>query len=390
VNRPVPDSRAKIVRLTAVAAVVLVALAGGTAFAATTTQARSKAAVVGPSTVPSDFVGITPVRVLDTRYAIGVPSKAPMGPGVTDNVSVAGIQGIPTTATSVSANVTIDKDATARAYLTVWPAGLAKPNSSVNNATPGTISASAGVFGLGTNGELSVFNSVGKTNVIIDVTGYFVPAATTTGFNGGHWGVVHRNVIGNGDSQLAAQTVTPPLGQGALDIRTGSATDKAAFGNETDFVGMKVSSLSAIGYSVYTTAENNAVAAGNMPSISFEIDPNVVGSGNYASLVYAPDDSAPDVWTAIDAKNDTGQHWGLTGTFFNAQPDRCGLNGTRCTWDQVMTYLAANNDAAQGDATILTVQITKGRDYAFSGAVDALIIGGTTYDFEPTGVYATH
>ena len=38
------------------------------------------------------------------------------------------------------------------------------------------------------------------------------------------------------------------------------------------------------------------------------------------------------------------------------------------------------------DATILTVQITKGKDYAFSGAVDKLVINDKTYDFEPFGV----
>ena len=208
-------------------------------------------------------------------------------------------------------------------------------------------------------------------------------------YSGGHWGVVHRNVMGNGDAELGGSTVAPPLGQGALNLRTGSATDKTSFGNETDFLGKKLTSLSAIGYSVFTTGENNAIAPNNMPSISFEIDPNVTGSGNYTSLVYVPENSAANAWTTIDAKNDTGKHWGLTGTFFNAQADRCGLNGSRCTFAEVLTYLAANNDAAQGDAVMGPVQITKGRDYAFSGAVDALVLGSTTYDFEPLGVYAT-
>jgi Collagen triple helix repeat (20 copies) len=206
---------------------------------------------------------------------------------------------------------------------------------------------------------------------------------------GGQWGVMHRNVIGNGDADLAGSTVKPPMGQGALNLRVGSAADKTAFGNETDFYGMKVSDLSAIGYSVFTTGENNAIAANNMPSITFEIDPNVTGSGNYTSLVYAPDNSAANKWTTIDAKADSGKHWGLTGSFFNATNDRCGINTGRCTFDEVVAYLTANNDAAQGDAKVLTAQITKGRDFAFSGAVDALVIGDTTYDFEPLGVYAT-
>jgi hypothetical protein len=208
-------------------------------------------------------------------------------------------------------------------------------------------------------------------------------------YTGAHWGVVHRNVMGNGDAELASSTVAPPLGVGALNVRTGGSGDKAAFGNETDFLGQRVSDLTAIGYSVFTTGENNALAPNNMPSITFEIDPNVTASDNYASLVYAPDNSTANAWTSIDAKADTGKHWGLTGSFFNAEPDRCGLNGSRCTFAEVLAYLTTNNDAAQGDATMFTAQITKGRDYAFSGAVDALVINDTTFNFEPLGVYAT-
>jgi hypothetical protein len=32
------------------------------------------------------------------------------------------------------------------------------------------------------------------------------------------------------------------------------------------------------------------------------------------------------------------------------------------------------------------VQFSKGRDHAFSGAVDGLTLNDTTYDFEPYGV----
>lgn len=38
------------------------------------------------------------------------------------------------------------------------------------------------------------------------------------------------------------------------------------------------------------------------------------------------------------------------------------------------------------NATILSVALAKGRDYAFTGAVDKLVLGTEVYDFEPTGV----
>lgn len=67
---------------------------------------------------------------------------------------------------------------------------------------------------------------------------------------------------------------------------------------------------------------------------------------------------------------------------FAATP--CSINGARCTWEEVQSFLASDGE---NDATLYSVQITKGRDFAFSGAVDALVINDTTYDFEPFGVY---
>jgi hypothetical protein len=197
---------------------------------------------------------------------------------------------------------------------------------------------------------------------------------------------VHRNVIGNASAELGASTQTPPIGDGALNLHTASANDKAAFGNEKDFAGQFVKDLKKVSYSVFTTGENADAAkpaTNNMPSIAFEIDPNLqaFASKNFSTLVYAPDNSPPNVWTGINAVTDTGKHWGLTG-FPAGTP--CDINGPRCTFAEVQAFL---NDGGE-DATIYTVQITKGRDFAFSGAVDGLVINNSIYDFEPFGVYS--
>ncbi|HVW34636.1 MAG TPA: hypothetical protein VHL53_19040 [Acidimicrobiia bacterium] len=201
-------------------------------------------------------------------------------------------------------------------------------------------------------------------------------------YAGPHWGVVHRNVIGAGEAGLAAETQTPPVGDGALDIHTGGPADKAAFGNEKDFAGMLVKNLTALSYSVFTTAENAALAPNNMPSLAFEIDPNVSAvDSHYSTMVYTPDNTTANAWQGVDAIHDTGKHWGLTGSKFAGTP--CDNSGARCTWQELQNYLNDGGD----DATVLTVQITKGRDYAFSGAVDGLVINSKLYDFEPTGVF---
>jgi hypothetical protein len=120
-------------------------------------------------------VGITPVRVLDTRQPTGVPAAGPIAPDTTINVDVAGVSGIPANATSVAANVAIDF-AQAGSFNTMWPTGQPRPLVAAKNALVGAVSASAGIFQLGTNGRLSVYNSSSPVNVIVDVTGYFIPA----------------------------------------------------------------------------------------------------------------------------------------------------------------------------------------------------------------------
>ncbi|TCC05754.1 hypothetical protein [Kribbella soli] len=195
-----------------------------------------------------------------------------------------------------------------------------------------------------------------------------------------HWGTVHRNVIGAADAELAATSTQAPLGDGALNLHTASAADKVAFGNEVDFAGGNVKDLGTVGFSVYTTGENNALG-NNMPSITFEIDPNVAAvASNYSSLVYVPANGTANQWTVFNASTDADKHWGLTGTAFNGTA--CSINGARCTWTEMLAYLGDGGD----DAKLLTATVSKGRDYAFSGAVDALKFGGKIYDFEAAGV----
>jgi hypothetical protein len=120
------------------------------------------------------FIGITPVRVLDTR------TGHPMSGGETINAPVAGAAGLPADIASVAANVTIDEDATAKSYLTIWPAGEERPFTSVNNAQPGIVMANSALLQLGQDGAVSIFNQQGSTNVILDVTGYFMKCGAPT------------------------------------------------------------------------------------------------------------------------------------------------------------------------------------------------------------------
>ena len=199
----------------------------------------------------------------------------------------------------------------------------------------------------------------------------------------GNWGVQSRNVIGSPDIDLRAGPADPPLGSGSLKFLVGSGSEKAAYGNEQDFFGQPVSGVTAVGFRVYTTGENNAAGNPNMPSIVFEIDPNLASNPtNFSSLVFVPNNSPSNQWSPyIDATQTGSGFWFLTGAAGTAT----GCNQTTtCTFEAMQTKLADGGDAA----TILTVGVSKGRDFAWQGAVDGLRINSQVFDFEASGVSA--
>ena len=203
-------------------------------------------------------------------------------------------------------------------------------------------------------------------------------------YSGPNWSIIDRNVIGNGDSYLrsgpsAGTTVKPPLGIGSLGIRTGSAADQAAFGNQVDFAGRTLASITSVSFWEYTTGENRSVGGANatpdnLASVAMEINPNN-GLQTFSTLNYVPHNLPANAWTQVTTNT---ADWWLTGDAGTAT----GCNQTTfCTLDQVKTRLP--------NAQLFTVQMGKGRDLPFSGAVDALQINATTYDFEPFGVIET-
>jgi len=206
------------------------------------------------------------------------------------------------------------------------------------------------------------------------------PAGEPFKYQGANWSIVDRNVIGNGDSYLRAgpngvnldgTPEEPPYGVGSLGLRTGSPDDAAAFGDQVDFAGDALSGLKRVEYDVYTTQENNDKAANNLPSVKFEVF--TTGQGGYSTLIYAPESADANKWTHLDASS--AKRWYYTGTPGEAS----GCNQvTYCTLDEATAKFP--------NGKVLTALIGKGRDYAFSGAVDGLIINDQLFDFEPTGV----
>ena len=116
----------------------------------------------------SNYEAAGPARIFDTRS-----SAQPLGSGLAVDVPIVGVGGVPATGVgSVVMNVTA-VDPTEPSYLTVYPAGTPRPDTSNLNTRPGRVSANLVVARPGTDGKVSIYNRTGRTQLIIDVVGWF-------------------------------------------------------------------------------------------------------------------------------------------------------------------------------------------------------------------------
>src|SRR5262245_7351491 len=118
----------------------------------------------------SHFFTVAPCRVFDTRGA-AAPALAA---GTTRSFPIAGACGVPATARSVSANVTVTQP-TALGDLRIYPAGTPRPGVSTINYQAGQTRANSLAISLGSAGDLAVRcdQSSGTVHLILDVYGYF-------------------------------------------------------------------------------------------------------------------------------------------------------------------------------------------------------------------------
>src|ERR1035437_9926056 len=160
----------------------------------------------GASGAGSLFNPVTVARVIDTR------SSSPIGPNGNLNVP---ITGIPSGASAAVLNVT-EASNTAGGFLTVSPTTPAPLASDVNfvprvsPVDPKVIVANGDIAALASNGSLNVYNHDGNTNVVLDVAGYFTPAATTPPPTG-TGSVTSTPASGPAGTQITGTVVNPTL-----------------------------------------------------------------------------------------------------------------------------------------------------------------------------------
>jgi hypothetical protein len=140
----------------------------------------------GFDTATGAYTPLAPTRLLDTRSALGVTTRTPVGAGQVINLQVTGRGGVPAAgATAVVLNITV-VGPTAGGFVTLYPTGAARPTASSVNFNAGFTGANLVTVTLGTGGKVSIYNKAGNTHVLADVMGYYHGATSTaaTGYGG--------------------------------------------------------------------------------------------------------------------------------------------------------------------------------------------------------------
>jgi spore germination protein YaaH len=144
---------------------------------------ESAATVLGPPPTPppTTFVPLPPARVLDTRIGTGL--GGPFSPHSPRTFQVGGVGGVPATATAVTGTLTVT-NTTQPGSVYLGPNSLTHPSSSTLNLPAGDTRASGVTVALSPSGALSATFSAagGTTDVVFDVTGYFVNDSSGTSF----------------------------------------------------------------------------------------------------------------------------------------------------------------------------------------------------------------
>ena len=217
--------------------------AAGTVDVAVTTLAGTSAVSAADNfqfQPPSVYTAVTPVRLLDTRN-----TGPTLGGGSSLNLAIGGIGKVPANATAVVLNVTA-VDQSAAGFFIVYPTGVARPLASNLNFVAHVTVPNLVTVGLGSGGQVTIFNGVGTANAVVDLEGYYAPSAGGTA--GQYVPVVPARITDTraGSGQANAGVT---LGQGStLDVQVTGAGGIPAGGVSAVVMNVTATNTSTAGF----------------------------------------------------------------------------------------------------------------------------------------------
>lgn len=198
------------------------------------------------------------------------------------------------------------------------------------------------------------------------------------------WGKMPRNEYGS----PIAETGSTATGRDALILETGcytepcseaSSWEKAEYGSEVEFAGLKIADIGEIGLSVYIA--DSTVGHSPMPNIQMEVNPKVAGK-TYSSLVYNPGETSPNFFEYVDATTvpaDPGNEgwWFSNGVVATA---------TGCSLSHECSLAEVQAAAPEAEVSY-SLGLGKGRDSMGEILIDEFNLDGTSYTFGPGGTF---
>jgi IPT/TIG domain len=326
---------------------------------------------------------ISPFRICDTRPAGGgiaanqcdTAGKGTLVPGrETITVQITGAQ-IPAGAQAVVANISAIDHGSGSTFITAFPAGGSQPLASNINVAGGKVEGNLAIVQLSSGGQISLFNSVGSADVIVDLEGYF---STTTG---GPAGAFHsipplricdsRAVPGNATlcAKASGSTSDPliggtwrrlvvsgvPPGSSATGIPTDGTAAAAVF-NLTGTAGSAPTYLSVTAPNGSDACPTKAPAFANLnPTPGISLGNRVISNlGIHQDICLFS--AAGSINFIIDVNGWFGKTGAAPGAFFYSVPptricDTRPSDGTRCQGQQ----LTANHSQLIAVAGIVAV-----------------------------------
>jgi hypothetical protein len=243
-----------------------------------TAQVVADAAEIAASA--TRFHSTLPARIADTRPGGRtvdgqMTGTGTIGAGQVLRIPILGRNGIPSDGVgAVSLNVTVVSPSS-DGHVTVFPTGTAVPNASNVNFRAGQVTPNAVFAKVGSDGSVSIFNSAGNTNVIVDVNGWyptggaFTPAAparildTRVGQNTVDGRYVATGPIASGQSMKIAilgRNGLPLSGVDSVSLNVTAVTPEA-YGHLTVYPsGTSVPNASNLNFYAGTVVANAVIA----------------------------------------------------------------------------------------------------------------------------------
>ena len=235
--------------------------AGGAVTTTTTTAPPATTTTVAPTTTTTPpaatgrYTPLTPARILDTRDGTG--GLGVLIPGATADMQITGRGGIPTTDVSAVAMTVTVTQPSVGGYVTLYPAGIARPLAANLTFVAGETVSNLVVVKVGANGKVSLFNALGTTHVVADVAGWY--SSSGTGNAGRFESVVPARILDTRNGTGGGVR----LGPGAsLDMQVTGRGGIPASGVQAVSMNVTVTETTAPGYlTIHPTGEVRPLAA---------------------------------------------------------------------------------------------------------------------------------